>query len=115
MKFFLDKGNISAMSGLITSACKFANETNVKNWADKIYKNETKDNIFVHAVGLIAQTDSKIDVMVVIERPAGTARERIPNLQVSLKAGDVAQFGQKAGTNWSARKKPPAKAQTISR
>lgn len=97
MKAFLDPKTYSAtnkdMTALVRAAVQYANGTNIMKWADLMYENNQKNKIEVNAEGLLDQTGTKVDLKVVIDgKQAGVG--------VSLKAGDVKQFGQVGGSKF---------------
>lgn len=99
MKAFLNLNTYrrSDIKGLVSAARKFANGRYIKEWADMMYNNNQKNKIEVLSQGLLDQSGTKVDLKVVIDgKQAGVG--------VSLKAGDVKQFGQVGGTRWAAMK-----------
>lgn len=75
---------------IVNSAIAYANGTNIMKWADEVYNNNRKNVIQVNSEGLLDQTGTKVDLRVIIDgKQAGVG--------VSLKAGDVKQFGQVGG------------------
>lgn len=99
MNAFLDpkiysKADIIA---LVRAAVVYANSTYVRQWADELYNNNQKNTIEVNAEGLLDQTGTKVDLKVVIDGVKC-------GVGVSLKAGDVKQFGQVGGSKWTSMK-----------
>lgn len=75
---------------LVNGAIAYANGNNIMEWADMMYTNNKKNLIEVKSEGLLDQTGTKVDLRVMIDgKQAGVA--------ISLKAGDVKQFGQVGG------------------
>ena len=78
------------MKELLSAAVAYANGKNIMEWADMMYTNNQKNLIEVKSEGLLDQTGTKVDLRVIIDgKQAGVG--------VSLKAGDVKQFGQVGG------------------
>jgi hypothetical protein len=72
------------------SAVRYANSTTVRKWSKLLYENNKYDKIEVVSDGLGGQKTTKVDVFVKVDgKPI--------NIKVSLKAGDVKQFGQVSG------------------
>ena len=96
MAAFLDTSiyTKSDIMSLVRSAVMYANGNYIKQWADTIYTNNQKNTIEVNAEGLLDQTGTKVDLKVVVDgKQCGVG--------VSLKAGDVKQFGQVGGSKWA--------------
>ncbi|MFZ9589678.1 MAG: hypothetical protein ACO28V_08100 [Chitinophagaceae bacterium] len=90
-KIYADK----EMRELLSAAVSYANGNNIMEWADMIYNNNQKNKIEVKSEGLLDQTGTKVDLRVIIDgKQAGVG--------VSLKAGDVKQFGQVGGATTDA-------------
>ena len=99
MNAFLDQKiySKSDIMALVRSSVIYANSTYIKQWADLLYNNNQKNIIEVNAEGLLDQTGTKVDLKVIIDGiKCGVG--------VSLKAGDVKQFGQVGGSKWSSMK-----------
>ena len=99
MNGFLDRSvyTSSEMSQFVNAAISYANGKYIKEWADLMYDNNQKNVIEVNAEGLLDQTGTKVDLKVVIDgKQAGVG--------VSLKAGDVKQFGQVGGSKFESMK-----------
>ena len=99
MEAFLDTKtyNTPDIKSLIQSATVYANGTYIKEWADMLYNNNQKNTLEVNAEGLLDQTGTKVDLKIVIDKiKCGVG--------VSLKAGNVKQFGQVGGSKWSSMK-----------
>lgn len=82
--------HIRNLKNIITSSVKYANSTTVAANAKDVYENNLFNKINVKAVGTVAQNDTKVDVYVEID-------DVKVNINVSLKAGSVKQFGQVGG------------------
>jgi len=83
---------------VVNAACSYANGITVTQWSKEVYENNSFNEIHVLSDGLEDQTGTKVDVRVMISNHDG---EMLPvNINVSLKAGDVKQFGQMGGSNF---------------
>ena len=81
------------VKGIVTASVAYANGKYVQDWADMMYNNNQKNTIEVLSEGLLDQTGTKVDLKVRIDgKQAGVG--------ISLKFGDVKQFGQVGGTKW---------------
>lgn len=90
MTALLDPSNRALIRPYVMSAVRYANSANVKKWSKLLYENNRTDKIEVISDGLGGQTTTKVDVFVKIDgKPI--------DIRVSLKAGDVKQFGQVSG------------------
>ena len=99
MNAFLDQKiySKSDIMALVRSSVTYANSTYIEQWADLFYSNNQKNIIEVNAEGLLDQTGTKVDLKVIVDGiKCGVG--------VSLKAGDVKQFGQVGGSKWSSMK-----------
>jgi hypothetical protein len=96
MNFLLDSKSHSALSTYIDSAVKYANDKKVQKWAKLVYENGRYDKIEITSDGLSGQTSTKVDVDVKITNDKNVLQD--VDIKVSLKAGDVKQFGQQGGT-----------------
>lgn len=98
MMALLARNNETLLKEYVDSAVKYANSTNVKKWAKLVYENNRYDKIEVLSDGLGGQKTTKVDVSVRITNDKG---ELLPvDILVSLKAGDVKQFGQVSGAEF---------------
>lgn len=96
MKFLLNPVNRNSLSPYILASVKYANSKKVKDWADLVYRNKRYDKIEILSDGLGGQRFTKVDVRVKI---TDDKNNLVPvDINVSLKAGDVKQFGQLGGT-----------------
>lgn len=96
MKFLLNPANRNSLTPYILSSVKYANSKKVRDWADLVYRNKRYDKIEILSDGLGGQRFTKVDVRVKITNDEG---KLVPvDINVSLKAGDVKQFGQLGGT-----------------
>jgi len=98
MSAFLDpknyaSGNTDILS-IVKAAVAYANGNNVVDWANMMYANNQENKIEVNSEGLLDQTGTKVDLRLVIDGvQAGVG--------ISLKAGDVKQFGQVGGSKFA--------------
>lgn len=99
MNAFLDPKiySKSDIVALVRAAVVYANSVYIQQWADLLYNNNQKNIIEVNAEGLLDQTGTKVDLKVIID---GVKR----GVGVSLKSGDVKQFGQIGGSKWGSMK-----------
>lgn len=98
MMALLSRGNEMLLREYVDSAVKYANSNNVKKWAQLVYENNRYDKIEVLSDGLGGQRSTKVDVTVKITDAEG---KLVPvDILVSLKAGDVKQFGQVSGAEF---------------
>lgn len=96
MAFLLDPKSESALNQYAEAAVKYANDNKVVKWAKLVYENGRYDTIEVIADGLGGQQTTKVDVLVKITDDKNVMQD--VDIRVSLKAGDVKQFGQQGGT-----------------
>lgn len=98
MMALLARNNEVILKEYVDSAVKYANSNNVKKWAKLVYENNRYDKIEVLSDGLGGQKTTKVDVSVKI---TNDKKELLPvDILVSLKAGDVKQFGQVSGAEF---------------
>ena len=90
MNAVMDRSNKQLIEPYVRSAVRYANSTTVRKWAKLLYENNRSDVIDVRSDGLGGQTTTKVDVFVEVNG------EKV-DINVSLKAGDVKQFGQVSG------------------
>lgn len=93
MKGLLDTTNWTALDGLFKSGVKYANGNTVSAWSKLLYENNQENLIEVLSDGLGNQTGTKVDVSVKVDGEK-------TNINISLKAGDVKQFGQVGGSGF---------------
>lgn len=98
MMALLEPSNEDLIRPYVMSAVRFANSTLVRKWSKLLYENNQYNKIEVISDGLGGQTTTKVDVYVKVDgKPI--------NIRVSLKAGDVKQFGQVSGAEFSKQQK----------
>ena len=83
---------------ITAGAVKYANSDKVMTWAETVYNNNVYNKIAVVADGTADQTKTKVDVAVFISTHDKELKK--VDINVSLKAGDVKQFGQISGSNF---------------
>ena len=94
----LDPNNESVLKEYADGAVKYVNSDAVSKWAMLLYKNNRFDRIEVISDGLGGQRTTKVDVSVKVTNDKG---KLVPvNINLSLKAGDVKQFGQVSGAEF---------------
>ena len=93
MRYFLDKGSWDSYSDLLESAAKYANGQTITKWSKLLYENNQENVIDVISDGVGDQKGTKVDVKVKVDRKA-------TNVNISLKADDVKQFGQVGGSEF---------------
>ena len=99
MLALLSRGNENLLREYVDSAVKYANSSNVAKWSKLVYENNRYDKIEVLSDGLGGQRSTKVDVSVKITDDKG---KLMPvDILVSLKAGDVKQFGQVSGAEFA--------------
>lgn len=99
MTGFLDRStyNNKEIIDIVRAAAEYANGRYVKEWADMMYENNQQNKIEVLSEGLLDQTGTKVDLKLKIDgKQAGVG--------VSLKQGDVKQFGQVGGSKFESMK-----------
>ena len=92
MNALLDPTNENLILPYVQSAIRYANSTNVRKWSKLLFENNRTDKIEVISDGLGGQTTTKVDVYVKVN-------DKPIDIKVSLKAGDVKQFGQVSKAN----------------
>lgn len=99
MNFLLDSANANTLSGFVNASILYANRSSVKSWVDTVYTNNRYDKIEVTGDGVSGQRSTKVDVKVRITDDKGVLMPA--NIDVSVKAGDVKQFGQVGGIEYN--------------
>lgn len=84
------KKDYAKYQGIVPAAAKYCNDRKVRKWADLLYRNNQSDKIEVISAGVSGALQTKVDTYVKIN-------DKRVNINVSLKVGDVAQFGQVGG------------------
>lgn len=93
MESLENPSNWPRLKDLFESAVKYANGKTVIAWSKLLYENNQKNSIEVISDGLGGQTTTKVDVKVVVDKTS-------TDINLSLKAGDVKQFGQVSGAEF---------------
>ena len=102
MTALLDPKNEDILEEYADSAVKYVNSDTVSKWAILLYENNRFDTIEVISDGLGGQKTTKVDVTVKVTDDKG---KLVPvNIKLSLKAGDVKQFGQVGGSEFEKQK-----------
>lgn len=98
MTALLDPASRPILEELVDSSVAYVNSVIVSKWAKLLYENNRFDTIEVTSDGLGGQTTTKVDVRVKVTDDKG---KLVPvNINISLKAGDVKQFGQVSGAEF---------------
>lgn len=92
MEAFLKDFDNSRFSDSFAGSVKYANYDNVKEWADRLYRNDKEDKIEVNCISTFGR---KVDFEVRITNEQNKLLK--VDIKSSLKTGDVKQFGQKGG------------------
>lgn len=78
---------------IVNAACAYSNGVYVMEWADMFYNNNQYNDIYVRSEGLLDQSGTKVDLKIVADgKQCGVG--------ISLKQGDVKQFGQVGGASF---------------
>lgn len=93
MKTLLDSNKWSGFESLFDSSVKYANSKTVIVWSKLLYENDQKNFIEIISDGLGNQSGTKVDVVVKVDG-------KTTNINLSLKVGDVKQFGQVGGSGF---------------
>lgn len=93
MEALRDPKNWPLFQELFESSAKYANGRTVRQWSELLYGNNQYNYIEVISDGLGGQKTTKVDVRVIIDN-------KHSNINLSLKAGDVKQFGQIGGVEY---------------
>jgi hypothetical protein len=94
MTALLDSSLWKSFSDIFEGAVKYANSPTVVAWSKLLYENNQENEILVSSAGTEDQSGTKVDVRVKVDgKPT--------DINVSLKVGDVKQFGQVSGADIS--------------
>jgi putative lipoic acid-binding regulatory protein len=93
MAALTDKNSQARLGDLIQSSVKYANSQVVGSWSKMLYENNRYNIVEIIADGLVEQKTSKVDVRVLVNG-------KKTDINVSLKADDVKQFGQISGAGF---------------
>lgn len=94
-KALLDASNYEDFSSVFDAAVSFVNQGNVMTWADFLYNNNFIDTIEINNDGITNNKETKTDIEVKIN-------DTWVPINLSIKTGQVGQFGQVYGFNWPA-------------
>jgi len=93
MMALLNSNNYQGLSDLIQSSVKYANGQYITKWSKMMYENNVYNFIEVISDGLFDQSGTKVDLRIKID-------DQPTDVNISLKAGDVKQFGQVSGSKF---------------
>lgn len=97
MEALLATNASSTFKDVFHSAVLYANGPTVIAWSKLLYENNQKNSILISSAGTEDQTGTKVDVRVYVD-------DHPTDINVSLKVGDVKQFGQIGGADFSKMK-----------
>ena len=100
MEFLRNPNNRDALLDYIIAALAYANRDSVRQWVRTIYTNGRRDTVKIMADGLTNERTTKIDVKVSITNKEQGQLKGV-NINASVKADDVKQFGQVSGEDFS--------------
>ena len=86
------------LDGYINASLQYANRQAVTTWVNTLYTNKRADRIEIIGDGISGQRSTKVDVKVKVTNDKGQLQP--VNIDVSLKAGEVKQFGQVGGIEY---------------
>ena len=92
----------NSQDNLVAASCRYANSPNVTAWSNLVYENRSYNEITILAEGEDDQKETKVDVRVTITDQDGNPEP--VNINVSLKKGNVGQFGQFGGVTYEVQK-----------
>jgi hypothetical protein len=100
MKAFLSMNsyNNKDVKQIVEMSVKYANGKNIMSWTNLLYENNQYNVIEVLSEGLLDQTGTKVDLKVLVDK-------KQVGVGISLKYGDVKQFGQVGGSKWESMEK----------
>ena len=101
MDFLRNPQNTEALRDYVNASLTYANRQSVRDWVDTIYRNGRQDRVEIDADGVTNEKTSKIDVKVSITDDEGKMYRGV-NINASIKADDVKQFGQVGGNSFNA-------------
>ena len=95
MNFLKNTINKESLREFVNASLQYANRGSVMSWVKTIYENNKKDTIEILGDGVSNQKSTKVDVRVKI---TDSENNLLPvDINVSVKAGNVKQFGQVVG------------------
>ena len=90
---FVVKGQ--GLEQFVDASLQYANRQSVTTWVKTLYTNRRADRIEILGDGVSGQRSTKVDTKVKVTNDKGQLQP--VNIDVSLKAGEVKQFGQVGG------------------
>jgi len=87
----------ASLSGSVIASLKFTNSKIVEDWSSLLYENDQKNLIEIISDGIGDQTGTTVDVRLKVDG-------ELTDINVSLKAGAVKQFGQVSGAGFDKQK-----------
>ena len=90
---FVVKGQ--GLEQFVAASLQYANRQSVTTWVKTLYTNRRADRIEILGDGVSGQRSTKVDTKVKVTNDKGQLQP--VNIDVSLKAGEVKQFGQVGG------------------
>ena len=90
---FVVKGQ--GLEQFVAASLQYANRQSVTTWVNTLYTNKRADRIEILGDGVSGQRSTKVDTKVKVTNDKGQLQP--VNIDVSLKAGEVKQFGQVGG------------------
>ena len=90
---FVVKGQ--GLDQFVAASLQYANRQSVTTWVKTLYTNRRADRIEILGDGVSGQRSTKVDTKVKVTNDKGQLQP--VNIDVSLKAGEVKQFGQVGG------------------
>ena len=90
---FVVKGQ--GLDQFVAASLQYANRQSVTTWVNTLYTNRRADRIEILGDGVSGQRSTKVDTKVKVTNDKGQLQP--VNIDVSLKAGEVKQFGQVGG------------------
>ena len=100
MDFLRNPNNREALLDYVIAALTYANRESVRQWVRTIYTNGRRDTVKIIADGVSNERTTKIDVKVSITNKEQGQLKGV-NINASVKADDVKQFGQVSGEDFS--------------
>ena len=100
MDFLINPNNREALLDYVIAALTYANRESVRQWVRTIYTNGRRDTVKIMADGVSNERTTKIDVKVSITNKEQGQLKGV-NINASVKADDVKQFGQVSGEDFS--------------
>ena len=101
MDFLKNPQNKEALRDYVNASLTYANRESVRDWVRTIYINGRQDRVEIDADGVTNEKTSKIDVKVSITDDEGKMYRGV-NINASIKADDIKQFGQVGGDSFNA-------------